>query len=130
MQSNLSVNRIQPNFQAQVSKHFIDDANKLFNYKHIKKNMKADFDKKVTEFADYGYDDYYIKYVKKDIDGKRYHQLIAVRQGMPDSEGAVLTSKDQFRKAIEKFTHINKYEFTKKMEQFLDMRFPKIRPED
>ena len=53
MQSNLSVNRIQPNFQAQVSKHFIDDANKLFNYKHIKKNMKADFDKKVTEFADY-----------------------------------------------------------------------------
>ena len=49
---------------------------------------------------------------------------------MPDSEGAVLTSKDQFRKAIEKFTHINKYEFTKKMEQFLDMRFPKIRPED
>jgi len=38
---------------------------------------------------------------------------------MDDSQGVVLTSKDKFRKAIEKFTHINKYEFTKKMEQGL-----------
>ena len=91
--------------------------------------MKVNFDEKVVEFKNFGYEDYYIKHVKKDIDGKRYHQLIAVRSGMDDSEGTVLTVKDQFRKAIEKFTHINKYEFTKKMEQKQQTRFLPIRPE-
>ncbi len=129
MQSNLSVNNIQPSFQAKVAKHFIDDAHKLFNYKHIKNDMKINFDEKVTEFANFGYDDYYIKYVKKDIDGKRFHQLIAVGPDMADTEGVVLTSKDQFRKVIEKFTHINKYEFTKKMENLKFKNF-NIKPSE
>lgn len=130
MQSNLSVNNIQPNFHAKVSKHFIDDAHKMFNCKHVKKDLQVGFDKKVTEFGNFGYDEYSVKYVKKDIDGKRYHQLIAVRKGMEDSEGALLTSKDRFRKVIEKFIHINKYEFNTKMVQNHQRRFPRIRPEE
>lgn len=125
MQTSLSINKVQPDFQAQVSKHFVKDAQKLMESKIRNKNIAANFEKKVTDFADYGYDEYYIKYIKKDIDGKRFHQLIAVRPGMDDSDGAVLTSKDKFRKVIEKFTHITKYEFTKKMEQFNQKRFVK-----
>lgn len=130
MQSSLTINNFQPNFQAKVAKHFIDDAHKLFNYKHIRNEMKVAFDEKVTEFENFGYDDYFIKYVKKDINGKRFYQLLAVRPGMDDSEGTLLTSKDQFRKMIEKFTHINKFEFTKKMEHNFHKRFPKLRPEE
>ena len=130
MQSSLSINGVQPVFHAKVAKHFIDDAHNLFNYKHISKDMKVDFDEKVLEFENFGYDDYFIKYVKKDINGKRFHQLIAVRPGMSDSEGTLLTSKDQFRKLIEKFTHINKYEFTKKMEQNNKRLFPIIKPKE
>ena len=130
MQSSLTINHYQPNFQAKVSKHFIEDAHSLFNYKHIRNEIKVGFDEKVTEFENFGYDDYFIKHVKKDINGKRYHQIIAVRPGMDDSEGTLLTCKDQFRKAIEKFTHINKYEFTKKMEQTMQRKFIKIRPEE
>ena len=117
MNSNLSVNNIQPNFQAQISKNFIKNAHNTMDSQLKNKNMKINFDKKVKEFADYGYDEFFIKYVKEDIDGKRYHKLIAVKPGMEDSQGAVLTKKDKFRKKIKKFTHINKYEFTKKMEQ-------------
>ena len=125
MQSSLSVNGVQPNFQATVSKHFIKEAQKTMDLKMKNSDIAERFEKKVADFKDYGYDEYYIKYIKKDIDGKRFHQLIAVRPGMDDSEGAVLTSKDQFRKAIEKFTHITKYEFTKKMESFNQKRFVK-----
>ena len=128
MQSSLSVNNIQPSFQATVSKHFIDDAHKLMESKFRKPGIRVDFDEKVTEFLNYGYDDYFIKYVKKDINGKRFHQLIAVRSGMDDSEGAVLTSKDKFRKTVEKFTHINKHEFNMKMKQYLQRKFPMIKP--
>ena len=129
MNSNLSVNNIQPSFQAQVSKSFIEKAHNLFNYKHINKNLKVNFDEKVLEFENFGYDDYFIKYVKKDINGKRFHQLIAVRHDMSDADGTLLTSKDQFRKAIEKFTHINKYEFTQKMEQHKKRLFPYMKSE-
>ncbi len=130
MQSSLSVNNIQPNFQAQVSKNFIKNAHNMMDSQLKNKTLKTNFDKKVNEFAEYGYDEYFIKYVKEDIDGKRYHKLIAVRPGMDDSLGAVLTNKDKFRKIIEKFTHINKYEFTKKMEQNQKRLFPPIRPQE
>ncbi len=125
MQSSLSINGVQPNFRATVSKHFIKDAQKMMDSRMKNSDIAERFEKKVADFKDYGYDDYYIKYIKKDINGKRFHQLIAVRPGMDDSEGAVLTSKDKFRKTIEKFTHITKYEFIKKMEQFNQRRFVK-----
>jgi hypothetical protein len=126
MQSNLSINSVQPNFRATVSNRFIKEAQKTIDLKMKNSDIAERFEKKVADFKDYGYDDYYIKYIKKDINGKRFHQLVAVRPGMDDSEGAVLTSKDKFRKAIEKFTHITKYEFTKKMEQFNQKRFVNI----
>jgi hypothetical protein len=129
MQTSISVKNIQPNFRAKVAKSFIEDAHKLFKDKHTRKPMNVSFDEKVVEFENFGYDEYSIKYLKKDIDGKRYHKLIAVRSGMDDSEGTILTIKDQFRKVVEKFTHINKYEFTKKMEQNNQKKFFKIRPE-
>jgi hypothetical protein len=97
-----------------VSNKFIKEAHNTLDSQIRNHAMKINFDEKVTEFENFGYDDYFIKYVKKNIDGKRYHQLIAVKSGMDDSQGVVLTPKDKFRKAIEKFTHINKYEFTKK----------------
>jgi len=116
MQSTLSVNNIQPSFHAQVSKNFIKNAINTIDSQMRNKSLKINFDKKVKEFADFGYDDFFVKYVKENIDGVRYHKLIAVKPGMDDSQGTVLTKKDKFRKVIEKFTHINKYEFTKKME--------------
>lgn len=127
MQTNLKINSIQPSFQAKVSKHFIDDAHKLFDYKLKNKAFRINFDEKVTEFDNYGYDDYYIKYIKRDgINGKE-HLLIAVKKGMEYSEGVLLTCKDKFRKVIENFTHINKYEFTKKMEQHNQIPLPEIK---
>ena len=129
MNSNLSISAAQPNFQAKVSKKFISYANNAFKRDIKNPTLKTNFDKKVAEFENFDYDDYIIKYVRKDIAGKRYHQLIAVRPSMDDYQGAILTSKDKFRKVIEKFTHINKHEFTTKMEQHRQKLFINYKPE-
>ena len=120
MQSSLSVNNVQPNFQAKVSKHFIKDAHNVLGRQMNNQRMLVNFDEKVAEFEQFGYDDFFIKYIKEIIDGKVFHKLIAVKKEMKDSEGIILTSKDRFRKAIEKFTHINKFEFTQKMKKVLE----------
>lgn len=122
MQSSLSINGVQPNFQAKVAKHFIDDAHKLFNYKHINKDLKVAFDEKVIEFENFGFNDYYIKYKKTKVNDANVHNIVAAKSGDYNSKEILLTSKDQFRKAIEKFTHISKYEFTQKMKQALEKK--------
>ena len=120
MQSNMSVNNLSPNFQAKASKRFIDSAHKAFDREIKNPAMRSNFDEKAAEFENFGYDDYFIKYVKDVKDGKVQHKLVALTGNMKDSEGIVLTSKDRFRKAIEKFTHITKFEFTQKMKQGLE----------
>ena len=117
MQTNLSISQSQTNFKAQVSNGFIKHTKKFYTGIGNNKAKLKQFEQKVEAFKDYGYDDYFIKYVQKDFNGERRHMLIAVRNGMDDSMGTVLTTKDKFRKVVEKFLHINEWEFTKKMEE-------------
>jgi hypothetical protein len=87
------------------------------------------FDKKVEMFKNWGYDDYCIKYIKRDSNSKREHILLAVKNGRQDADGFILTSKDKMRKMIEKFMYMNKMEFTNKMKQNEQKLFPKIKPD-
>ncbi len=123
MQTNLSISQSQTNFKAQIEKNFINNAKKFYKGIGNNKAKLKQFEEKVNAFKDYGYDDYFIKYVKKDFNGEQRHMLIAVRNGMADTMGTVLTSKDKFRKVVEKFLHINKWEFTTKMEEKNKIRF-------
>lgn len=110
IQSNYQSN-YQPNFKATVSKDFIDAAK---NY--LKKNptkLEA-FEKKVDTYKYYGTDDINIFYKKNIINGKANYALYAAKNGMKPEEYVVLTVKDFFRKVVEKFMHINKYEFDMK----------------
>ena len=129
MQSNLSISASQTNFKAQVSNKFIKTAHNFYQGIGKNKDKLRKFDEKVQLLREWGYDDYYIKYVKKDANGKRKHMLIAVKNGMEDWQGAVLTSKDMFRKVAEKFCYMNKCEFTTKMKEHHQKMFPLIKPE-
>lgn len=117
MQSNLTVNSYRPAFQANVSPDFIKAADNF--YKKGNQSYKFEnFMEKVRAFEkSYGYNDVNIVYDKVIMNGKTTHVLYAIKDGMKPGEYVVLTAKDCFRKVLEKFFHINEYEFTMKMSQ-------------
>ncbi len=111
MQVNSIQPNNQPNFQANVSKNFIEASK---NY--LKKNpLKLEaFEKKVDTYKYYGTDDMNIFHQRVMLNGKPHYALYAAKDGMKPEEYVVLTVKDAFRKIVEKFMHINKYEFNTK----------------
>ena len=116
MQSNLSVTPYKPNFQANVHKDFINAACIHYNKQHAPQKFEK-FMQKVQAFKRYDTNDVNIIYDKFTLNGKTQHVLYAVKDGMKQGEYVVLSTKDQFRKLVEKFMHINEYEYTMKMAQ-------------
>ena len=116
MQSNLSVTPYSPAFQANVHKDFINAASIHYKKQHAPQKFEK-FMKKVHAFEYYGTNDVNIVYDKVNLNGKTQHVLYAVKKGMKPGEYVVLSAKDQFRKLVEKFMHINEYEYTMKMAQ-------------
>lgn len=110
MQVNLVQSNYQPDFRANVSDDFVKAAK---NYLlKINNQPKLDyFTKKVANFKNYGTDDMGVIHQKFYLDGKQHHALYVTKKGMKPEEYILLTVKDQFRKVVEKFLHINKYEF-------------------
>jgi hypothetical protein len=117
MQSNLSVTPYRPAFQANVHKDFINAACIHYNKQHAPQKFER-FMQKVRAFEkNYGTNDVTVVYDKVNLNGKTQHVLYAVKDGMKPGEYIVLSVKDQFRKLVEKFMHINEYEYTMKMAQ-------------
>ena len=116
MQSNLNVTPYRPAFQANVHKDFINAACIHYNKQHAPQKFEK-FMQKVQAFKRYGTNDVNIIYDKVTLNGKTQHVLYAVKDGMKQGEYVVLSTKDQFRKLVEKFMHINEYEYTMKMAQ-------------
>ena len=112
MLSSLSINNIQTNFKANVSKNFIKAAHNYYygvEYNGLKVKF---FDHQVRNFGKYGYDDFTIKHEKRHINGKIQHVLFAEKDGTK----IILTQKENFRKLLNKFMRLNKIEFNLKME--------------
>lgn len=101
----------QPNFKASVSYRFINSAEKMLKQDR-RYDILSNFRKKVDDFENYGFDDYKI-FFKKVKDGDKVN--FGLFAGNGENE-VLLSQKNKFRKIVEKFTHITKYEFTKKME--------------
>ena len=114
MQTNLNINN-QPAFKASVSDRFIKATHNYFNKIEHKPEKSAVFDKKVAEvFNDFGYDEFLIKHKKVNYNGKTIYTLSANKEGL----SIPLTQKDKFRKIIEKFQQMTKYELYIKIKQF------------
>lgn len=123
MQTNLSINN-HPAFGIKVSDNFVKAAHNYFNGVEYRPWRSEVFDKKVSLVVnDFGYDEFMIKYAKETKDGKPVHSLYAEREGL----SVPLTQKDQFRKAIEKFMHMSKWELYTKIKQFRHAH-PELKP--
>jgi len=123
MKINNVYDNYQLNFSAQVSKNFISASR---NYCENTKQGKQVIDKffqQIRNFKKFGYEDYTIEYKKNRVNGKTEYSLIALRYGMKDSDGMVLTKKDNFRKVFQKFLHMNKHEFIQKIEYQKNKKF-------
>ena len=93
MQVNSINNNSQPSFKAYISNDFYVATEKYFQ--KIGQPSRMDkFEKQMDRIASMG-----------DIDTKIFHKRILQ---------VILSTKDQFRKLIEKFMHINEYEFNLK----------------
>lgn len=113
MQVNSIQNNSQPNFQARVSNKFMKAADNYFlKYGNVQK--RAIFDDKVDEFLNFGTDKMVVQYKKFVKDGQTRHKLYVRDYESEGQKAFLLTEKDSFRKVVEKFTHINDFEFNSK----------------
>lgn len=110
------INSYNPNFQANVSKGFVNSANVYYRKLNAGDKLEK-FMKKVDAFKHYDTDDVNIVYDKVFLNGKAQHVLYSIKKGMKPGEYVVLSIKDQFRKLLEKFLYISEYEYTMKMSQ-------------
>lgn len=113
MQSNLSVNNVNPVFGARVSKNFIKAAHNYLNGVEYNGQKCRNFDRKVTKVENnFDNDDYTIIH-KKIRNGKNTeHALYAINENY---DPILITKKDKFRKVIEKFMHLSKQELDAKI---------------
>ncbi len=101
----------QPNFQAQVSERFIENAHRYL-IKSEEPVLLKRFNKKVLAILDYNFDD--VKILNKTIakNGKRYYMLCAVDT---NKKVTILSVKNCFRTVVRKFIEFDQKFFTKKM---------------
>jgi hypothetical protein len=115
MQSNLSVNNYKPAFGIKVNEKFIKAAHNYYNGVEYRPEKVKLFDKRVQEAIDtLGYDEFELVYKNSSKNGNPQHILYATKEGM---QPVLITKKDQFRKVIEKFRHLNKHELYTKIHQ-------------
>jgi hypothetical protein len=108
MNSNLSVTSYKPSFGIKVNKKFIDAAHNYYNDVEYRPWRTKPFDKRVKEVIDtLGYEDFELTYVKEHKNGVISHCLYAIKDTM---DPVLISSKDQFRKLLDKFRYINKHE--------------------
>ncbi len=111
MQINSIQSDCKPSFQAKVSSKFTEAAKNYFQKNPVK--LEA-FEKKVDTYKYYGLSDVNVFHERVILNGKPHYALYAAKDGAKPEEYALLTVKDAFRKVIEKFMRINKYEFNLK----------------
>lgn len=109
MQSNLSIRSHQPVFKANISSKFLDAADAYFKTNKTRGQYKQ-FCCAVRRFSEIPNSDHItISYKKATKNDELFHELRAYISGQKDP--VVLTSKNQFRKLLEKFSYMNEYEF-------------------
>ena len=113
MQSNLSVQPYRPAFKANVSESLIGAAESYYqkNYSPRGYNLFYEAVKRFNKLPNT--DSITIGMKKIYSNGKKQFALYAKEEDT--GRQVVLSQKDQFRKLLEKFTHINEYEFNLKM---------------
>ena len=111
----LPVNSVNTSFKANVSGDFRAAAENLLLHpkdKGMASLKKHDsFMHAIKRFGKFGNPETLITLKKEFKDGKRMFSLYAEEAG---KEPVLLTTKDNFRKVVEKFTHINEYEYNLK----------------
>lgn len=99
-------------FEATISKRFLTPAKKYLEEASYREQVNfedsVDFFEKMPNTEGIT-----ISYEKTRKDGKLKHSLIAQK----GDKKVVLSTKDQFRKIVEKFSHMSEFEFKSKWNQ-------------
>lgn len=110
------VNNVNNNFKANVSNDFRAAAENLLlhpkNTGMASAKKHESFMNAIKRFGKFGNPETLITLKKESKDGKKIFSLYAEE---PGKTPVLLTTKDNFRKIIEKFTHINEYEYNIKV---------------
>ena len=115
MNTNISLDNRNVYFGAYVSDNFFKAAHNYYKGVEYNPDKAILFDEKVFQVEDkFGYDEFTINLKKETKDGKRYFSLYAVSDNM---KPVLLTSKDKFRKVLDKFMRLTKGELYTKIKQ-------------
>ena len=99
-------------FRAEISRRFLVPAQR--HLENASYRQQVQFEDNVDMFENMpNTQGITISYERVSQDGKIQHALVAQK----GDKKVVLSTKDQFRKIVEKFSHMNEYEFKTKWEQ-------------
>lgn len=105
-----SINNVS--FGAEISRRFLVPAQR--HLENATYRQQINFEDNVDMFQKMPYTEgITISYERVSQDGKIQHALIAQK----GDKKVVLSTKDQFRKIVEKFSHMNEHEFKTKWNQ-------------
>ena len=104
-------------FGIKISKELINGANNVYWATEYNQGKFNRFYRKAKFMQEnFGFDNYTIFPKTTYINGKKSCNLYAVKDGDTVENGVLLTAKDNFRKVLDKFIHINEFELKTKIE--------------
>ena len=105
-----SINNLS--FSAKISPRFLTPAKRYLEDANYRQQIK--FEDNLDMFSKMPYtEDIIISYERTRENGELKHALVAQK----GDKKVVLSTKDQFRKLVEKFSNMSEYEFRTKWEQ-------------
>ncbi len=116
MQINRIENHNNTSFGIKISKELINGASNLYWATEYNQGKFNRFYRKAKFMEErFGFNDYTIIPKTTYENGKKNSSLYAVKDGESIDDGVLLTMKDNFRKVLDKFIHINEFELAAKI---------------
>lgn len=118
MNTNLNVNNNRPSFGIKVSENFQKAVRNYYNGVEYRPERAKQFKDIVNNVENnFGYDEFTLQYKKQSSKNGTLHTLVA-DNGIYE---VPITTKDQFRKVIEKFKRLTKGELYVKIKDFRNL---------
>ncbi len=124
MKADLNIN-IQPSFQARISPRFEKFMRSYINNGKNKLENTHKLNSKLEQINNFGYDNYTIELINKNVSyGKEYY-LAAVPDGAPIKDAILIDKKENVWKIINSLLNMRKSKFVYKINKGI-----KIKPDE
>jgi hypothetical protein len=112
----MQVQKVNDNtaFGVKISPHFHQVVQNHYNYNQVPNKLKRmyEFNQKIEQYSNFGFDNYSLDYEQKFIKGRRQHLLVAITND--GNKKVEIFNRNTLAKIIDSFMRMTKHEFSTK----------------